>query len=105
MTHSIPIFPAALMTAIEILSLCTSIPIYLVLVMKGVFLSGAVEPNTQNLLQKGRPLYCVVPPRSSKATRSSLVIGVFNPTQALFQSITVRRQKTRSSCGIVRIRR
>jgi hypothetical protein len=26
---------------------------------KGVFLSGAVEPNTQKLLQKGRPLYCV----------------------------------------------
>src|SRR6266404_368369 len=27
---------------------------------KRVFLSGGVEPNTQNLLQKGRPLYCVV---------------------------------------------
>src|SRR3989441_13363817 len=26
---------------------------------KRVFLSGGVEPNTQNLLQKGRPLYCL----------------------------------------------
>jgi hypothetical protein len=26
---------------------------------KRVLLSGEVEPNTQNLLQKGRPLYCV----------------------------------------------
>src|SRR5271156_7142941 len=57
-THSITIFPAAFMTAIEILSLCTSMPIYLVLVIR-VFLSGRVEPSTQNLLQKGRPLYCV----------------------------------------------
>jgi hypothetical protein len=34
-THSITIFPAAFMTAIEVLSLCTSIPIYLLLVIKG----------------------------------------------------------------------
>src|SRR6516162_497402 len=52
MTHSITIFPAAFLTAIEVLSLCTSIPIYLVLVIRGV-LSGGVEPSTQNLLQKG----------------------------------------------------
>src|SRR5271167_1853907 len=58
MTHSITIFPASFMTAIEMLSLCTSMPIYLVLVIR-VFLSGRVEPSTQNLLQKGRPLYCV----------------------------------------------
>src|SRR5271154_3021611 len=57
-THSITIFPASFMTAIEMLSLCTSMPIYLVLVIR-VFLSGRVEPSTQNLLQKGRPLYCV----------------------------------------------
>src|ERR1700726_4256905 len=60
MTHSIPIFPETFMTAIEILSLCTSIPIYLVLVIKGCSFLDEVEPNTQNLLQKGRPLYCVV---------------------------------------------
>jgi hypothetical protein len=36
MTHSMTIFPAAFLTAIEILSLCTSTPIYLVLVIKGV---------------------------------------------------------------------
>src|SRR5713101_10037488 len=53
-THSITIFPASFLTAIEILSLCTSMPIYLVLVI-GAFLSGGVELNTQNLLHKGRP--------------------------------------------------
>src|ERR1700733_6671220 len=55
MTHSIPIFPETFMTAIEILSLCTSIPIYLVLVIKGCSFLDEVEPNTQNLLQKGAP--------------------------------------------------
>jgi hypothetical protein len=39
-------------TAIEILSLCTSMPIYLVLVLKGV-LSGGFEQRTQKLLQRG----------------------------------------------------
>jgi hypothetical protein len=29
---------------------------------KRVFLSGGVEPNTQNLLQKGCPLHCVALP-------------------------------------------
>src|ERR1700674_3774833 len=58
MTHSITIFPAAFITAIEMLSLCTSIPIYLVLVIKGV-LSGRVEPNTQNPTPKGAPFYIV----------------------------------------------
>ena len=36
MTHSIPIFPAPFITAIEILSLCTSIPIYFLLSIEGV---------------------------------------------------------------------
>src|SRR5271165_208156 len=36
MTHSITSLPAAFITAIEILSLCTSMPIYLVIVIKGV---------------------------------------------------------------------
>src|SRR6476620_10554000 len=36
MTHSITTLPTAFRTAIEMLSLCTSIPIYLVLVIKGV---------------------------------------------------------------------
>src|SRR5580700_611486 len=52
-THSITIFPTEFITAIEILSLCTSMPTYfLVLVIKR-FLSGGVELSTQNLLQKG----------------------------------------------------
>jgi hypothetical protein len=42
MTHSITIFPAAFITAIEILSLCTYMTIYLVLV-KGAFLSGGLS--------------------------------------------------------------
>jgi hypothetical protein len=55
MTDSITTLPTEFMTAIEILSLCTSIPIYLMLlVIKGV-LSGRVEPNTQNLNPKGAP--------------------------------------------------
>src|SRR6267143_761266 len=61
MTHSITIFPAAFITAIEMLSLCTSIPIYLVLVIKGV-LSEWVEPNTQNPTPKGAPFYIVGKP-------------------------------------------
>src|ERR1700686_3092393 len=36
MTHSIPIFPAPFITAIEMLSLCTSIPIYFLLSIEGV---------------------------------------------------------------------
>src|SRR6516164_3825584 len=52
MTHSITTLPTELITAIEILCLCTSMPIHLVLVIKGV-LSGGVEPSTQNLLQRG----------------------------------------------------
>src|SRR6266481_3419244 len=64
MTHSITIFPAAFITAIEMLSLCTSIPIYLVLVIKGV-LSGWVEPNTQNPTPKGAPFYIASDNRSA----------------------------------------
>src|SRR5713101_2464853 len=70
MTHSIPIFPEAFITAIEILSLCTSMPIYLVLVIKGCSFLDEVEPNTQNLLQKGRPLYCVFPHKRTSTTVS-----------------------------------
>jgi hypothetical protein len=46
MTHSITTFAALFLTAIEMLSLCTSMPIYLVLVIR-VFLSGEVEFSTQ----------------------------------------------------------
>src|SRR5208282_439970 len=50
-THSITIFPAAFLTAIEMLSLCTSMPIYLVLVIKGCsFLEGlsqALKPYSK----------------------------------------------------------
>src|ERR1700747_3123319 len=63
MTDSITTLPTEFVTAIEILSLCTSMPIYLVLVIKGV-LSGRVEPNTQNPTPKGAPFYIASPYRT-----------------------------------------
>src|SRR5215472_10186290 len=52
MTDSITIFPALFITAIEMLSLCTSIPIYLLLVIQGrSFLDGlrqAPKPCYEN---------------------------------------------------------
>src|SRR6201982_808534 len=59
-THSITIFPAAFLTAIEILSLCTSMPIYLVLlVIKGCsFLDGLGE-HPKPYSKRGTLLYCV----------------------------------------------
>src|SRR6201993_3397291 len=57
MRHSITTLPTEFFTQAEMLSLCTSIPIYLMLlVIKGV-LSGRVEPNTQNPTPKGAPFY------------------------------------------------
>src|ERR1700676_1981667 len=86
MTHSIPIFPETFMTAIEILSLCTSIPIYLVLVIKGCSFLDEVEPNTQNLLQKGRPLYCVGKPVKFPAPKSTSAVTALIRTQLSLRS-------------------
>src|SRR5450631_3350245 len=61
-THSITIFPAAFLTAIEILSLCTSIPIYFLSFNMRVLLSVGVDANDQNLHQRGALLYCVLLP-------------------------------------------
>src|ERR1700691_1550284 len=47
-THSITIFPAPFLTAIEMLSLCTSMPIYFLLSIQGVPFCRGFEPNTQN---------------------------------------------------------
>src|ERR1700678_459723 len=47
-THSITILPASFLTAIEILSLCTSMPIYLALVIKGV-------PPLERLSEHSKP--------------------------------------------------
>src|ERR1700731_2569637 len=58
-THSITIFPAPSLTAIEMLSLCTSIPIYFLSFNMRVLLSVGVDANDQNLLQRGALLYCV----------------------------------------------
>src|SRR6202162_412690 len=60
MTHSITIFPAPFITAIEMLSLCTSIPIYFLSFNMRVLLSVGVDANDQNLLQRGALLYCVL---------------------------------------------
>src|SRR6516162_7785318 len=75
MTHSITILPIEFITAIEILSLCTSMPIYLVLVIKGV-LSGRVEANTQNPNPKGRP-FILRPPHEPRTGG-----GAFQPAGA-----------------------
>src|SRR6187399_941172 len=67
MTHSITTLPAEFLTAIEMLSLCTSMPIYLVLVIRASS-SGTVEPSTQTLLHKGRPLNWVGLPEACPVT-------------------------------------
>ena len=56
MMHSITSLPEEFRTAIEIVSLCTSNPIYFTLSIEGV-LSGGVELNTQNPTPKGAPFY------------------------------------------------
>src|SRR5579864_7073261 len=58
-THSITIFPAPFLTAIEMLSLCTSMPIYFLLSIEGVPFCRGFEPNTQNPTPKGAPFYIV----------------------------------------------
>src|SRR5712664_3970291 len=79
-THSITIFPTSFLTAIEILSLCTSKPIYLVPVIKGCSFLEGFEPNTQNLTPKGRPFYIALPYRRCEVTLHLYEYGV---TQAL----------------------
>src|SRR6516162_8308942 len=54
--HSITILPMEFLTAIEVLSVCTSIPIYLTLIIKGCSFPEKFEQRTQNVLQ-GRPFY------------------------------------------------
>src|SRR5215470_11536866 len=72
MTDSITTLPTEFMTASEILSLCTSIPIYLMLlVIKGV-LSGRVEANTQNPIPKGAPFYIASGNRQVPASQNQL---------------------------------
>src|ERR1700730_1828866 len=71
-THSITSFPAAFLTAIEILSLCTSKPIYFLLSIEGAPF-WRVEPNTQNLLQKGRPFILRRPTSTGRAKSNQLI--------------------------------
>src|ERR1700686_1406876 len=58
-THSITIFPTPFLTPIEMLSLCTSMPIYFLSFNIRVLLSVGVDANDQNLPQRGALLYCV----------------------------------------------
>src|SRR5665213_1396183 len=55
MTHSITIFPAPFITAIEMLSLCTSMPIYFLLSIEGVPFCR-IETSTQPYPER-RALY------------------------------------------------
>src|SRR5215468_6052391 len=60
-THSITIFPAEFLTAIEILSLCTSIPIYLaLLVIKGCSFLDGLRQAPKPYSKRGALLYCVL---------------------------------------------
>src|ERR1700731_37002 len=58
-THSMTSLPEEFRTAMEIVSLCTSIPIYFTLSIYRVLLSGGVRPDTQNPTPKGAPFYNV----------------------------------------------
>jgi hypothetical protein len=57
--------PEEFRTAIEIVSLCTSNPIYFTLSIEGV-LSGGIELNTQNPTPKGAPFYIASRTRRTK---------------------------------------
>src|SRR5260370_32422775 len=79
-THSITIFPAAFLTAIEILSLCTSMPIYLMLVIR-VFLSGGVRAeHSKPYSKRGTLLYCVALPDKSRNRTSLFRLTLHLPT-------------------------
>src|SRR5713101_4828974 len=71
-THSITIFPAPFITAIEMLSLCTSIPIYFLLSIEGVpFCRGCGKhPNPT---PKGAPFYIALRYRTSNAEKHLFV--------------------------------
>jgi hypothetical protein len=51
--NSITILPIEFVTAIEILSVCTSMPIYLTLVIIGCSFLKKCEQGTRNVLQRG----------------------------------------------------
>src|SRR6202030_1171415 len=87
-THSITSFPAAFLTAIEILSLCTSMPIYLMLVIR-VFLSGGVRAeHSKPYSQRGALLYCVGSGAFNRSMQHHLGTklfkgGVYDPTKTV----------------------
>src|SRR5580658_9180387 len=56
-THSITIFPAAFLTAIEMLSLCTSIPIYFLLSIERALLSEVGSSRHSKPTPTGAPFY------------------------------------------------
>src|SRR5271163_4487739 len=58
-THSITSFPASFLTAIEMLSLCTSMPIYLVPVIKGCSFLEGLRQAPKPYSKRGALLYCV----------------------------------------------
>src|SRR5271157_5052952 len=89
-THSITIFPAAFMTAIEMLSLCTSMPIYLVLVIG----RSSLERLSQALKTystKGALLYCVGKP-------DKFVPVPICPVSALIRHVGFRWKSRGSTC-------
>src|SRR5208337_35546 len=61
--HSITSLPEEFRTAMEIASLCTSIPIYFTLSIEGAPFCSGFEPNTQNPTPRGAPFYIAAPYR------------------------------------------
>src|SRR5271168_690499 len=86
-THSITIFPASFLTAIEILSLCTSMPIYLVLVIKGVPPLERLSSTLKTYSTRGALLYCVVPAQPVDATPSSALIRQCFPERTICPAV------------------
>src|SRR3984893_6282990 len=83
-THSITIFPASFLTAIEMLSLCTSIPIYFLSFNMRVLLSVGVDANDQNLLQRGALLYCVTQPPKNDPSEPATSPGAGGMAKSFF---------------------
>src|SRR5713101_6811886 len=86
MTHSITNLPAEFITAIETLSLWTSMPIYLVLVIKGCSFLEGLRQAPKPYSKRGALLYCVGLP-------VKLVLALDQPNlYALVSKFGVKRQ-------------
>src|SRR5882762_1705491 len=96
-THSITSFPAAFLTAIEILSLCTSKPIYLVPVIKGCsfLVSDLLGASARRMLEAiaggetNRETLAALADRGLRATREQLqdALGVCQELNPVYRRL------------------